>query len=336
MTLNIAATSRNGVYLTGDFRITYSGLFHFWHKDDLNIQKLVPIGKLDWIGLVSFCGIATRFGSRVDVGEWILEQTRPEILDESIDEVIHRLRSADEWLARARGYRNLSITLVGFQGRRPFIRLLSNYQDLDGQKIETQSTDLRLFETADRSPVVRFFGDPRAVKEEYRQRLLALLTRNAHGEIVQALADINARGNTHCPTVSSESLVGFLQPSGDGGVNAYISEEPIYFPDWAKRMVRAQNIIGFEERADSSGKPLKPSVVGITLKSEGAKTKQARFSAMLRIRNAGNPIMGVASANKTRPNMAGFYKFSEEDEPDTLNWSGGSIRIPKPIKPSER
>lgn len=330
MTLNIAATSRYGVYLTGDFRLTYSGLFRFWHKTDLSIQKIVPIGKLDWIGLASFCGIA-RFGHSMDVGNWIFSQTRPEAPTESVEAVVSRLRTINNLLPPRT---NLSIVMVGFRKRQPFLRLLSNYQDLDCRQLKTKAGAMQFFRTSARLPEVRFFGDGTAFREDDRQRLLALLGKNAHGEIIRALAEVNARASTLSRTISPESLVGFLRPSGDGGVVPYIGDHTDYFPDWAKQMLRAQNIIGYEPKLDSNGRALKPSLTGMTLKTGKTRDGQDYTMTMISVRNAGQAIFG---AGPSAPNSRLWHKTAGDNEPDVVTFpNGASIRSPKVPKRSDR
>jgi hypothetical protein len=77
MTLNICLTTRNAVYLSGDFRLTYTQGQKRWFEDNFDSQKLIPIVKYGWCGLVAFCGVAKLPNGR-QVGDWIAEQVRAE------------------------------------------------------------------------------------------------------------------------------------------------------------------------------------------------------------------------------------------------------------------
>src|SRR5262245_14400551 len=112
MTLNILGTSRHAVYVTGDFRMTTRNRPA---ADNLNVQKLIPVVKLGWCGIVAFSGVG-RTSSGLDVGGWIVDQVRDEHPDEHIAHFLERLKSADRWLARLPDKeRYLSIVMAGFR-----------------------------------------------------------------------------------------------------------------------------------------------------------------------------------------------------------------------------
>ncbi len=56
VTLNLLMTSRQAVYLSGDFCLFYPN--ENKSITDVTVQKLIPVGRYDWNALVSFCGIA--------------------------------------------------------------------------------------------------------------------------------------------------------------------------------------------------------------------------------------------------------------------------------------
>ena len=129
MTLNIMLASRHAVYLTGDFRLTYaSGRT----EDDLFAQKIIPVIKFEWCAFVSFCGVAI-LPNGISVGNWIAEQALQIDNRDGIASLVGRLKKADSWLSRLSGDKRLHISIVGFNRRRPFVKCLSNYQDIDGR-----------------------------------------------------------------------------------------------------------------------------------------------------------------------------------------------------------
>src|SRR5262245_37871136 len=100
MTLNLMLSSRSGVFLSGDFRLSFldkggrpTGRF----SDDTQTQKLIPVIKFGWNALVAFTGVASR--SHIpDVGEWIATELQAIPMKAGFDELPIRLLAADEWL----------------------------------------------------------------------------------------------------------------------------------------------------------------------------------------------------------------------------------------------
>ena len=281
MTLNIALTSRHGIYLSSDFRLTYRG--GGW-KDDTHVQKLIPVLKHDWFGLLSFCGVATTADDR-EVGAWLAEQANPTNRNQSIGDVVASIRAADEWLSKfALAERQFAVMLTGFQSRRPFFRVLSNFQDGSGQRLPRVTERLQLFQSNARAPSTIAFGVGFS-SVQHRDHLASLLARNAHAAIPEAMAHANAATASTTSTVGSECVVGWLQPTGDGQVIPFVRQIDGYFPDWVIRELRAGGVVGWEPKFDAQGKELRPGFTGMTFRIDRAATKGATLATMMSMRN---------------------------------------------------
>ena len=73
MTLNLMLTSKDAVYLSGDFR-----LVSIEHQaplpDSYDTQKLIPVIRQEWAALTAYMGIASAPPLIDDMGQWIGEQ----------------------------------------------------------------------------------------------------------------------------------------------------------------------------------------------------------------------------------------------------------------------
>ena len=311
MTLNIALTSRHAVYLSADFRLTVGKRW----QDNLHVQKLISVCKFDWVGLISYSGRAST-PAGLDVGGWLADQVRPEQMDESIDDVVGRLRQADKWLASCISDRELSIVIVGFRGRKPFFRLLSNFLDPNERRFAKRPGQLQLFESPARNPHLRVFGAGHVSKAD-RWRLCDLLSRNTHKELPTAIAELNAKASGPNSTVSRECVVGYLLPSGDGQILPFVEgkvEE--YFPDFVIRLLRAHGVVGYEPKTDEHGKPLAAGFVGMTLRLEKSGSRNAFLAQMMAFRNVAQLIRDTATMSTEQKSNIVFTKIVSGDEPE--------------------
>ena len=257
MTLNLMYSSRQAAYLTGDFRYTYSD---GRSEDDLSAQKLVPVIKYDWYALVSFCGVA-RTSKGLDVGNWIAEQSRPDLLREPFQDFLARLKGANKWLSQIHGNKPITISIVGFRQKKPFVMCLSNYQDIEGRIFENPGPQLRTFELSPQKPHVRLFGDSQAVSHDERFKLLWGLGMATHVKTLELLAQVNRAAARRSPTISEQCLVGQLVPTGRGVIVPYgIDPEAEYMPGFVKRLLEAQGVDTLQLKTDAEGVPLKPSL----------------------------------------------------------------------------
>jgi len=260
MSLNLLLTSRHAAYLTGDFRLTF-GPDRF--QDNLLAQKIVPVLKFGWCGLISFCGVAIT-STNIDVGDWISQQVHPQQLKERIEDFIGRLRSADAWLRPLRGNTRITISVVGFQGRRPFLLSLSNYQYLDGQPFPKVLSHLKMFEIKPKTPEIRVLGDVAAVSADEKSSLRQHLMRpDSDGPMVMdALAKANWLAATRSAVISAECVVGRVIPTGLGWLRPYgVDRDSEYMPNYIRRDLEANGIDAFELKKNDRGDTLKPGWV---------------------------------------------------------------------------
>lgn len=309
MTLNIALTAREAVYLTGDFRISYHPPGSAPSKDDYEAEKLVPICKFGWCGMISFCGIAKLATGR-PVGDWIAEQTRPDNLTCSVQDVVGRLRGADMWLSQLPVRRSLSIIFTGFEGRRPFLFLLSNSERPDGTALDRLSKQLSLEASRPKTSEIRFFGDKRAAQKIDGRSLLESLNEDPRRDLSPQIAELNE--HAACATVSRECVVGRVFPTGQAEIRPFVDRRPGYIPGYIRRHFLATGVAAIEPKVDESGRQLEPSWVGAAYTID-----KDHVVVMHAIANAKAPVAGPSSLRGSV-----FWKIAEADEkPPTLTWT---------------
>src|SRR5262249_15734972 len=131
MTLNLMLTSKDAVYLSGDFRIT-SIKDQAALPDSYDTQKVIPVIRRSWAALIACMGVASARGVVSDVGQWIGEQMDSISLDGSFSELSRRLLRFNLFLGKIRGDRRIAFSVVGFWNERPFMMLISNFVDSKG------------------------------------------------------------------------------------------------------------------------------------------------------------------------------------------------------------
>jgi hypothetical protein len=117
MTLNLMLTSKDAVYLSGDFRLT-SIRDQAPLPDSYNTQKVIPIIRRDWAALIAYMGVANAPLLIPDMGQWIVEQMDSIPLDGSFSELWKRLLRLNPSLSRIRGDRRIAFSVVGFWSQR--------------------------------------------------------------------------------------------------------------------------------------------------------------------------------------------------------------------------
>jgi len=256
MTLNLMLTSRDAVFLSGDFRLI-SPDDHSPLPDSYDTQKLVPVVRQHWSALVAYMGVASAPPLLSDMGEWIVQQMDAIPFDAPFSELAKKLMRANSWLSRIRGDRRVAFSVVGFSEKQPFMMLISNFLNLDGQTADA-GPELRAARRKPNQAEVRVVGSSRLDIGE-KARLRRLLQGNAARQqirerIRQAIAEINADVAKRSRGSISEACVsGCLLRSGSAEVGEHgIPSDVAYFPSWVRRDLEKANQIQY----DAHGKPL--------------------------------------------------------------------------------
>src|SRR5262249_27380877 len=262
MTLNLMLTSKQAVYLSADFRLTFvkDGTAI---PDNYNTQKLIPVIRHDWAALIAYMGVASAPPLINNMGQWIVDQVQSVPIDGSFLELSNRLQALDTSLRDIRGDRRVAFSVVGFRKQTPFMMLVSNFRDFDHQTAEAGSC-LRTYLRSPNQPEVRSVGSVRPDVFE-RVRLERLLRASTSRRLVphltrQALAETNAnaaqRSNS---SVSKECVSGYLLRSGIAEIGVHgIPENAPCFPNWVRRDLERAGVTRFEatENLECKGLPV--------------------------------------------------------------------------------
>ncbi len=304
MTLNLILTSKDAVYLSGDFRLT-STKDRTALPDSYDTQKLIPVIRDDWAGLIAYMGVASAPPLMRDTGEWIAEQMDSIPPDGNFSQVWKRLLKLNMWLGRIHGDRRIAISVAGFSNNRPFTLLISNFLNLDGP-ISDAAPQLRAYLRRSNQPEVRAVGTVRPDVFE-RVRLERLLRANAARRSVpelirQAIAEINANvARRSRGSISEECVTGYLHRSGTAAIGGHgIPENAACLPNWVRRDLERGGVIGFEPAAHKGQVQWKGTTTRI-LKGTMVRTHE--------IANAGKPILdGIPG--KSIDNAIRILKYS--------------------------
>ena len=106
-------------------------------------------------------GVAkTTWGLNVD--RWIWHNVHHHDRKETLDDMINRLQNESKWLEKINGDKRLTISVIGFQQRRPFAITLSNFQNMEGKHFELTSSLIRFDRRPKASEHLAYcFGDAR-------------------------------------------------------------------------------------------------------------------------------------------------------------------------------
>lgn len=316
MTLNLMLTSKNAVYLSGDFRLTYLDTGNF--TDNLDTQKLIPVIRFGWGALIAYTGVANAPAPFRDMGDWVSAQMDSIPMKGSIDGLLDRLLVADSWLTKISGEAPLAFSVVGFIERKPFMILVSNFLDLDGHITQPRSR-LEVFQRKPKQPEVRIAGDTKVVQPDDINQLGLLLQRCADRQVIREnLAQVNARASQRSVTISPECVTGYLLPSGAAEVGPHrISDQVMYLPGFVLRDFVKQGVVGFLPKYDEHGNPLPLRWVGMTAKIVGGQSRDAIVAVVHAIRNASEPL----SDGLTRKGQAKFWKIAGPNEPRSVTFT---------------
>lgn len=313
MTLNLMLTSRDAVYLSGDFRLV-SVEDQAPLPDSYDTQKLIPVIRQEWSALIAYMGIASAPPVIEDMGQWIVDQIEAVPSAGDVPELSTQLLQLNRRLERIRGDRRIAISAVGFRNRGPFMLLLSNFVDLDGH-VTNAGPELKAYLRTPAQPEVRAVGTARPDVFE-RVRLVRMLMANAARGTVpplirQAVAEVNASVARRSGGAISEACVtGYLLRSGAAAIGGHgIPEHAACFPNWLRRDLEKEGVIGFE--------PLQQMPGGASMQWKGTTAKIVKGS-MLRtheIVNAGNPIFDGVERRGRLPT----WKSTRDDEKTSLS-----------------
>lgn len=317
MTLNIMAVSRERVYLTGDFRITYKQGRKSTERDQYEIQKLIPISKYGWCALVAFCGVARKSdGEGVD--EWIANQLNIGKFDEKLDTVLNRLKLAESWLSDIPGDRYINISIVGFRRRKPFVYVLSNGQNRKSPTLV--QTYLR-----PKKPYVEIFGMThsnkdvkiKSVTDQEKNVLRSSIAWLESGQYMNLLSDINQSASEKVEGVSTACAVGFLTPIITGNITPYrVPNHTSYFPGFVIQEFLASGCTGFELKVDESNRPLHPYWKGCHLESQILNGTNVLLSLHV-VCNVKRPII---DPTRKSPKTTVLWRVGTDHEPDTYRF----------------
>jgi hypothetical protein len=286
MTLNLMLTSKDAVYLSGDFRLVSVG-DQAPLPDSYHTQKLIPVIRHNWAALIAYMGIASAPPLIDDMGQWVMDQTDGIPPGAECTELATRLLQLNRWLDRIRGDRRIALSVVGFRERRPFMMLLSNFVDLDGH-VTDAAPQLRAFLRTPNRPEVRAVGTARPDVFE-RVRLVRMLQANATRGVVpkmirQAIAEINASvARRSAGSISEACVSGCLLRSGAAAIGGHgIPDSAACFPNWLRRDLERGGIVDFQ--------PVEPvSTSPIQWKGTTSSVVNGTIQRVHDIANAGTP-----------------------------------------------
>jgi hypothetical protein len=320
MTLNLMLTSKDAVYLSGDFRLT-SIKDQAALPDSYDTQKLIPVIRRKWAALIAYMGVASAPPLVTDIGQWIVDQVDSIPLDGSFSELSRRLFRFNRWLDRIRGDRRIAFSVVGFHEQRPFMMLVSNFLESDGRTIDAAS-QLRAYLRRSNQPEVRAVGTARPDVFE-RVRLEKLLQASPSRRLVpemtrQAIAGINASvARRSRGSISEQCISGYLLRSGSAAIGGHgIPEDAACLPNWVRRDLEKGGVIGFE-----SPEPVEGRLSPIQWKATTSKTVNGTIVRVHEIANAGKPILDSTEARVLPPQLRGVLQRA------AMMKSGGKQRI---------
>jgi hypothetical protein len=212
---------------------------------------------------------------------------------------------------------------VGFVGRRSIAAVVSNCTDIHSSRIWPASGHLAYSFIRPKETYVKIAGDIEAVLPEEIKRLKTMLRKNfGSRDVENAMAEINAAVATRTTTVSRQCVTGSLLASGSAAVVPHsIDEGREYLPEFVKRHLAANGILGYKHKFDEDGNTLLPRWVQMAAKVQGGRGKYANIVVGYEIANVGDLIGGGVKPK----NSAVASKVAGENEPRSytvrFNWN---------------
>jgi len=293
MSLNIVLTSPHAVYLSGDFRLTFAK--DNW-KDNFNMQKIISVVRFRWSAMVSFVGLVSLAipedsKTAPDVDVWIRQQVEKIPKDGELNDLVQLLLEFENLPIRARYsmYKH-AFSIVGFEGRKAFSVVISNYLDVNGNVISRGGA---LVVTKKKPKSIEVFSAGVNIPNNSRQKLVTLLKQKANPQVIrEAMYTTNINTSNEVSTVSQACVTGYILPSGflEIGPHGTPKDRP-YVPDFIIGQLVKEGITGFKVKKDGTGNNLPPMWVGTTARIIYDKRSRSSFTAEAYvIRNVENYI----------------------------------------------
>jgi len=233
MTLNLSLVSPSVVYQSADFKLTD---VRTGRPRPYVAQKSIIRQGPGWTALIAFSGIGS--ARRVEVADWLADVTGPMFGAGTFDELLKRLTTAEQWLTQVPKSidRRHTFSVVGFEGLRPVIALVSNWQSLDGPDQINVGRRFRITKARPRETRLYRSGSGAAsVSLHNRARLVGGVRSGlAPGAMLELLATTNEEVSLPNRTVSAGCFAAWTTSTGSGGGRAFgVPEDTEYLPRFA-------------------------------------------------------------------------------------------------------
>lgn len=308
MTLNLMLLTRHAVFLSGDFRLTLGdGTF----EDDLEVQKIVPVLRDDWIALVAFCGVA-RTSNGVETGDWIEQATARIAADAPLAHLESALSKATSIVRALRMPAPLTISVVGFNRRRPFGWVFSNCIRPGKGHPAPPGREFLMTRFSPRECRAAAFGDVKPPVTSHLKGILNSLGNTQDFEsISRAVADLNDLAAKTSNSISPACVVGYILPTGASAVTPFrIDHEMDYLPPWVRRRLIAQGTKGIVRQRKEDETECHIRWLAMTARLERASPTEVREAVLLAFDGVERFIQG-----DTPKNVHVFTKRKEEGDP---------------------
>lgn len=266
VTLTISFLTQSTVYQSADFRLTGpSGQLM-----DERGHKSVHLTRFGWSALVSYAGVART--ANVDVATWLGDLVVDIPPNAPFSELIDRLRGADSWLSTIRlSSRAHTFSVVAFDQGTPTLTLVTNIDNLVGQRLSAASARLSVQTARPRLPKVFIAGVPNPFPRQER-RLLERMADLPPDRVSSSLAAMNRRASQALSGnyVSPSCLVSYLEANGRGVSMPFgtAGESQDFLPPDIAAMMQKQGL-RLVPKAGPDGKPLPLKLVQMASQRRG-------------------------------------------------------------------
>lgn len=170
-----------------------------------------------WFATVCFNGVGRT--DTVEVSSWLSDACRATTREDSLDEFLRRLQSADSWLSSASPQnRRHSFIIASFSGRAAIVSMVSNYERFDGPPATVAAARLAIYQFRPTRAQTFVSGQPQEILRPTRRLLAALASETSDtGKVFASLARINREVAAHNEYVSASCFTTFLWRVGEGG-----------------------------------------------------------------------------------------------------------------------
>jgi hypothetical protein len=312
MTLNIILASPTAVYLSADFRISdqLGTAAPIPRPDNFDVQKLIPVVRARWGGLLAYTGTWRVPSAVADVGAWMAEHADNPPLKSTLRDLLNRLLEAESWLsAPASAPPEIAFSFVGFEGRRPFVHLISNVLD---DRYRRTPVGKKLIVSSFR-PTLPCVRNPWGLTNEEKSALVEALGKepakfqNVHRLLAQTNASVSRRSNT----VSEPCVTGCVVASGDGSILPSGIPPGKYLPGFIEKGFIRNGWTGFKLKCADKGNSLPPRWKQSATKFD---TQNLSSLELLEIENILEPIGG----GERSPGRHAWWRIAGENEPNPL------------------